>query len=279
MGSAMAIRAVQMGMSVVGYNRSREKVQHIKDRVRILSSIAEVCERADVIMVMVSDDRADEDVTSGNRGIFENIRSGKVVIDSSTISPSLSRKLTDKLKRKGATRIEMPVVGGPDQALKGELVAIVGVERTKYEENLDIIRIFANRIFYAGNVGKALTIKLAINMLIASYAEIIAEGISFVRKAGGDPLLLIQILNSTGYRTKFSQTKALNMVQRSFKPTFYLRHMLKDLGIASVTARENGVFMPVLSTLKEVYQGALNQGLGDMDYSAVAEFLSKLNPK
>lgn len=275
----MAIRAVQTGMTVVGYNRSREKVQHIKDRVRLLSSIAEVCEKADVIVVMVSDDRADEDVTSGNRGIFENIKSGRVIIDSSTISPSLSRKLTDKLRRKGAIRIEMPVVGGPEQALKGELVAIVGVERTEYEENLDIIRVFANRIFYAGGVGKALSIKLAINMLIAAYAEIIAEGISFVRKAGGDPLLLIQILNSTGYKTRFSQTKALKMVQRSFEPTFYLRYMLKDLGVTSVTARENGVFMPVLSALKEVYQGALNQGLGDMDYSAIAEFLSKLNPK
>ncbi len=277
MGSSMALRAIRMGMSVVGYNRSKERVQHLKNKIELLSSIREVCNRADVIIVMVSDDKADEDVTIGNRGIFDNIKSGRVVIDSSTISPSLSRKLTDKLRRKRATRIEMPVMGGPSLALRGELVAIIGADRTKYEENLDIIKIFANRIFYAGGAGSALMLKLALNFLIAAYAEAIAEGLSFVKKAGLDPMLLIQILNATAYKTAFSETKAINMVKENFEPTFYLKHMAKDLNIASITAYEIEAFMPALSTLKEIYRGACNSGLADLDYSAVAKFLAELN--
>lgn len=279
MGSAMALRAVQMGMTVYGYNRTREKVQHLKDRIRLVSSILELCEKSDAIIVMVSDDKADEDVTVGNRGIFESVRSGKLIIDSSTISPSLSRRLTEKLRRKGAIRIEMPVMGGPREALRGELVAIVGAERTKYEEIVRLIRIFASRVFYAGEVGTALTIKLALNFVIAAYAEAIAEGISFVRRCGSDPLLFVQILNATKYRTPFSQTKGIKMVQGSFEPTFYLKHMVKDLNIVEKTAQENMAFMPALSILKEVYKGAHNVGFGELDYSAVAEFLAKLNPK
>ncbi len=278
MGSAMALRAVQMGMIVYGYNRTREKVQHLKDRIRLVSSISELCEKSEAIIIMVSDDQADEDVTVGNRGLFESVKSGKIVIDSSTISPSLSKRLTEKLRRKGAIRIEMPVMGGPQDALRGELVAIVGAERTRYEELLKLIRIFATRIFYAGNIGSALTIKLALNFITAAYAEAIAEGISFVRRSGSDPLLLVQILNTTKYKTPFSQTKGIKMVQGSFEPTFYLRHMVKDLSIAEKTAQENMAFTPVLSVLKEVYKGAHNLGLGELDYSAVAEFLAKLNP-
>lgn len=279
MGSAMALRAVQMGMTVYGYNRTREKVQHLKDRIKLVSSILELCEKSEAIIVMVSDDKADEDVTIGNRGLFESVRSGMLIIDSSTISPSLSRRLTEKLRRKGAIRIEMPVMGGPQEALRGELVAIVGAERTKYEELIRLIRIFANRVFYAGDVGSALTIKLALNFVIAAYAEAIAEGISFVRRSGSDPLLFIQILNATKYKTSFSQTKGIKMVQGSFEPTFYLKHMVKDLSIAERTAQENMAFTPALSVLKEVYKGAYNMGLGELDYSAVAEFLAKLNPK
>jgi len=194
MGQALALRAIQSGYTVYGYNRTKSKVDSIRDRVEILPSISDVVEKSDVILVAVTDDEADEDVILGNHGISDYIRPNKMIIDFSTISPIMSKYINEKLKRKNAYRLEVPLIGGPDKALRGELIALIGGDRSKYEEMSDLIKTFAIRTIYAGDIGDALSLKLAFNLLVAGYAELIAEGLAFVQKMKVEKIMGIQSL-------------------------------------------------------------------------------------
>ncbi|MDG6927866.1 MAG: NAD(P)-dependent oxidoreductase [Nitrososphaerota archaeon] len=277
MGSALAIRAVQSGYNVIGYNRTRAKLEGLRDRMDIAPSISDVCEASDTMIVSVTDDAADEDVTLGNHGISDYVKPNKTILDFSTISPMESKYINEKLKRKGVHRIEVPVVGGPSKALRGELIALVGGEREKYEDLMDLIRAFAHRTFYIGDIGSAQTVKLAFNLLVAGYAEILGEGLTLVKKDGIDPRLLINVLNVSTYKTEFSETKGVKMVAENYDPTFYLKHMKKDLGLLTKVANEYEIYMPVMSALWTAYTGAVDQELGDEDFSAIFEYLKKVN--
>ena len=145
MGQALALRAVQSGYVVYGFNRTKSKVEHLRDRIDLMSSISDVVEKSDVILVSVTDDEADEDVILGNHGISDYIKPNKLIIDFSTISPIMSRYINEKLKRKNAYRLEVPLIGGPDKAIRGDLIALIGGDRTKYEEYSDLIKTFAHR--------------------------------------------------------------------------------------------------------------------------------------
>ncbi len=277
MGSALAIRAVQSGYNVIGYNRTRSKLEELKDRIDVAPHINDVCEGSDIILVSVTDDAADEDVTLGNHGISDYIKPNKLIIDLSTISPMESRYINEKLKRKGVHRIEVPVIGGPSKAMRGELIALVGGERERYEEQMDLIRTFAHRTFYIGDIGSAQTIKLAFNLLVAGYAEILGESLAMVKKGDIDPRLFINVLNVSTYKTEFSETKGVKMVAENYEPTFYLKHMKKDLGLLNKVANEYNIYMPIMSALWTAYTGAVNQDLGDEDFSAIFQYLQKVN--
>jgi len=277
MGQALALRAIQSGYTVYGYNRTKSKVDSIRDRVEILPSISDVVEKSDVILVSVTDDEADEDVILGNHGISDYIRPNKMIIDFSTISPIMSKYINEKLKRKNAYRLEVPLIGGPDKALRGELIALIGGDRSKYEEMSDLIKTFATRTIYAGNIGDALSLKLAFNLLVAGYAELIAEGLTIVQKMKVDPRLFIYLINASGYKTEFSETKGQKMLVSNYEPTFYLKHMKKDLGLISKVSDKYSIYLPVHSTLWSTYTGATEFGFAEDDFSAILEYLLKIN--
>ncbi len=277
MGSALAIRAVQAGYTVYGYNRTRSKVDSLRDRIDIQPSINDLVEKSDVILVSVTDDEADEDVILGNHGISDYIKPNKIIIDFSTISPIMSRYINEKLKRKNAYRLEVPLIGGPDKALRGELIALIGGDRTRYEEYSDLIKTFASRTIYVGNIGDALTVKLAFNLLVAGYAELLSEGLTLVQKMKIDPRIFIYLVNASGYKTEFSETKGQKMLINNFEPTFYLKHMKKDLGLVSKVVDKYNIYLPVHSALWSTYTAASEFGLSEEDYSAVLEYLLKIN--
>ncbi len=277
MGLPIAGRILQAGFSLVAYNRTKARQDALRGKAEMVDSQRDVAEMADSIVIAVSDTTAVEEVMFSSQGMYERIAAGKTVINCSDILPSTSRKMMEKLKRKNINYLEVPLVGGPMQAKAGDLVALVAGDRTRYEENLDVLKTFASKVFYIGTVPGAMYIKLAVNHLTASYAQSIAEGCVLVEKAGLDPSLFVQIVNSTGFKTSFSELKAAKMVKESVEPTLYLRHMLKDLDLTDQTAEELKVFLPLLQQVRTTYLGAYNMGYGDRDYSAVAKFIKDVN--
>lgn len=277
MGSAIAKRLVSSGFELHVYNRSRSKAEKLGNAI-IVDSPAELAGQCEFVITVVTDFDAVRDVMFGDRGIANSGSRDVVVADASTISPTQSEFCASGLRKEGIQMLGMPVMGGPAAAEAGELIPIVAGPRDAFEKSRKVIEALGKRVFYVGDRdGSANAIKLALNLNIALIACAVSEGITLVRKIGIDPLLFIQILNSTYFKTGLSEKKGPKMVAGDFEPSFHLKNMLKDLELATNTSQEIKLALPQTSLAAQIFRAANNSGYAEMDYTAICAFLASMN--
>ena len=277
MGTPMALNLVKAGFGVTAYNRTRGKGEALERAgARIAATPAEAVRDAKVIVAIVSDTAAMEEVVLGRDGVVETIHSGTILIDSSTISPAASRKLAGHLAAKGAAMLDAPVTGSKHGAEKGELTFMIGGEREVMERAMPILKVLGKRHIYCGPQGLGLAAKLAMNAILATMVEIFAEGFVMATKAGVPPATLLEIMQSSLARSGIIDFKAPFVFQGDFTPYFPLKLMHKDLELAMEAAYAQGTPMPATAAVKEVYGAARAQGQGDQDYVSVITFLEGL---
>ena len=277
MGTPMALNLVKAGFPVTVYNRTASKAEVLKQAgARVAPTPAEAAREADVIVTIVSDTTAMEEVVLGKDGILETIRSGAVLIDSSTISPTVSRKFACLLAGKGAAMLDAPVTGSKHGAEKGELTFMIGGEREVMERVMPVLKVLGKRHIYCGQHGLGLAAKLSMNAILATMVEIFSEGFVLAKKAGVPPATLLEIMQSSLARSGIVDFKAPFVFKGDFTPYFPLKLMHKDLELVTESAYAQGVPMPATAAVKEVYGAARAQGQGDQDYAAVITFLEGL---
>jgi 3-hydroxyisobutyrate dehydrogenase-like beta-hydroxyacid dehydrogenase len=277
MGTPMALNLVKAGFKVTAYNRTRSRAEALAQAgAGIADTPAEAAREADVIISIVSDTAAMEEVVLGKNGILEAVRSGATLIDSSTISPTASRKFACQLAGRGAAMLDAPVTGSKHGAEKGELTFMIGGERETMEGVMPVLRVLGKRHIYCGQHGLGLAAKLSMNAILATMVEIFSEGFVLAKKAGVPPATLFEIMQSSFARSGIIDFKAPFVFKGDFTPYFPLKLMHKDLELAMEAAYAQGVPMPATVAVKEVYGAARAQGKGDLDYVAVITFLEGL---
>lgn len=277
MGTAIAKRLVSSGFELYVYNRNKSKAEKLGNAV-IVDSPAELAGQCELVITVVTDFNAVRDIMFGDRGIVSSGSRDVIVADASTISPTQSEFCASGLRSEGIQMLGMPVMGGPAAAEAGELVPMVAGPLDAFEKSRKAIEALGKRVFYVGDRdGSANAVKLALNLNIALIACAVSEGITLVRKIGIDPLLFIQILNSTYFKTGLSEKKGPKMVAGDFEPSFHLRNMLKDLELASTTAQEAELTLPQTSLAAQIFWAANNSGYAEMDYTAICGFLASIN--
>jgi 3-hydroxyisobutyrate dehydrogenase len=277
MGSGITKRLIDSGHMVSIYNRTHSKADQFSNKATVALSPRELAEGCDLLITVVTDFDAVKDILFGTRGVIESGNHNLVVGDASTISPSQSEHCAQRLRSAGIEMLGIPVMGGPAAAETGELIPIVSGNRQAFEKVRQVIEKLG-RIFYVGEKdGSANTIKLALNLNIALIASGLSEGITLVRKAGIDPSIFIEILNSTYFKTGLSEKKGPKMVKSDFSPTFHLKNMLKDLELATSTAQGTGITIPQTALAQQIFRAANNMGFSDQDYTSICAFLAKIN--
>ncbi len=277
MGQPMALNLVKAGYRVTVFNRTRSKAEPLERAgARIAPTPAEAARQADLVMSIVSDTAAMEELVSGTDGVLETIRSGAVLIDSSTISPVASRKFAASLATRGASLVDAPVTGSKQGAEKGELTFMIGGDRSVVERVMPILKVLGKKHIYCGPQGLGLAAKLAQNAIQATMVEVFCEGFVLAAKAGVAPQTLFEIIQSSFARSNLTDFKAPFIFKGDFTPYFPLKLMHKDLELALEAAYAQGVPMPTAAAVKEVYGAAKAQGKGDLDYAAVVTFLEEL---
>jgi 3-hydroxyisobutyrate dehydrogenase len=277
MGSGITTRLIDSGQEVLVYNRTSSKAEQFSNKVTVALSPRELADSCDLVITVVTDFDAVKDLLFGNNGIVKTANLNLVVADASTISPSQSEHCARLLHDAGIEMLGMPVMGGPAAAAAGDLVPIVAGNRLTFEKVRHVIEKLG-RTFYVGEKsGSANAIKLALNLNIALIASAVSEGIMLVRRLDIDPLIFIQILNSTYFKTGLSEKKGPKMVKNDFSPTFHLRNMLKDLELAISTAQSNGIALPNTTLAQQLFRAANNSGFSDEDYTSICAFLAKIN--
>lgn len=273
MGAPMAANFIKAGFPVTVWNRTAEKSQKLaKIGATVAASPAELAGQVEILLTIVSDPPALEEVLWGKQGALGGLKSGSVLIDSSTVSPALARRVSKACEEKSVGFLDAPVTGGTWGAEKGELVFMVGGEKDVFERVRPALEAVGKRFFLLGPNGAGQTIKLAMNLILALQVQALAEGLELVTRAGVEGEKLIEVLQSSMGRAAVLDVKAPVILKRDFTPSFPLRLMHKDIRLAMELAKENGLELPAGAAAYKAYSSVKSSAKSDVDYAAIASY-------
>lgn len=277
MGKPMAFNLLRAGYEIVVYNRTRSKMEElIKAGAKAADSPRHVAEAAQVIITMLPDSPDVEEVVLGKSGVAEGTKKGSILIDMSSISPIVSKKIADELQKKGVEMLDAPVSGGEQGAKDATLAIMVGGDESTYEKCLPILRSMGRSVVRVGSNGAGQTAKLANQIIVASNIEALGEAFTLATKAGLDPQVLLEAIRGGLAGSNVMNTKIPNILDRNFKPGFKIRLHQKDLKNSLETARELGVPLPVTSLIQQMLISLINDGKGELDHSTIVNFIENL---
>ena len=279
LGTAVTLHLAKSGFDVTVYNRTKVKTAHLKDQgVKIADSPKDVAESSELVIVIVTDANAVKQVSFGKDGIVKGYHKNLIVADMSTISPTESVEIFEKFQVYGIPKLDIPVMGGPNVAVTGDLVMMVSGSKTSFDRCRDIFDIIARKVFLLGeNNGVAHAVKLAMNLQIAMLALSLSEGITLVKESGVKPEIFLEVLNSTYFKTGMSEKKAYRMIDGKYNTTFTLANLKKDISTITDTARSLDIQLPMISQAEKVYDSAISNGFGQIDYTGIIEYIKKIN--
>jgi 3-hydroxyisobutyrate dehydrogenase-like beta-hydroxyacid dehydrogenase len=273
----MGMNLVKAGYPLTVWNRTASRASElVAAGATLANSPKEVAAGSDVLITMVSDPPALEGVLWGtggqDTGALAALKSGSLYIDSSTVSPDLARKIASACAARGVRFLDAPVTGGDWGAKKGELVFMVGGDEETLKDAEPILGVLGKRWFHLGPHGAGQTIKLAMNLILALQVDALAEALALVTGAGLKGENLVEVLQSSMARSGVLDVKAPNLLKGEYVPSFPLRLMHKDLGLALDLANQLGVALPSTAAARETYNYVKGAAKEDLDYSAVMKF-------
>ena len=278
MGAPMAANVARAGYPLTVYNRSPEKTASLGELgARSAATPRDVAAASDVVITMLTDAAAVEQVLRGEEGLLAGGRSGSVLIDMSTVSPDQSRSMAIEIEVRGWRKLEAPVYGSTGPAREGALGIMVGGDPALFEEQRDLLQSMGKSIFYMGRMGAGAATKLAFNLMVASQFQSLAEAMALAGNAGVDLSKLSEVIQATAVSSDLIRRKIANILGDNYAPAFPLKHMHKDLGLMLETGHALGVPLPATGAIHESFTAARSRGYGDLDAIAVYCLLAELS--
>ena len=278
LGEAVVLNLLTSGYDVAVYNRTKEKTIEVEKKgAKVMDSPKTVAENTELIIIIVKDSTAVREVSFGENGIIKSKNEKLIVADMSTIDSTESKKIANQFQQNHIQKLEIPVMGGPNVAIMGKLVMMASGPKDSFDQCKTIFEKIANKVFFLGEQGIANSIKLAMNLQITMLALSLSEGITLLKKANVDPKIFLEVLNSTYFKTGMSQNKAFKMIDGNYNATFTLANLKKDITTMTNAAKDLGIELPMISKAEEIYKNAINEGLGDLDYTGIIEYIKKIN--
>ena len=271
MGAPMALNLLEAGHEVTVHNRTRGKEEAVaKKGASRAASPREAAKNADVVIAIVSDTPDVREVVLGGEGAIHGMKEGSVLVDMSTISPSVTREIAEKLSEKGVEMLDAPVSGGSEGAEQGTLSIMVGGKEEVVERLHPVLEVMGDTVTRVGPVGSGQITKAINQTIIAGTYVAVAEGLALGLAAGIDIKAAHQAVSGGAAGSWVLTNRADNMINDSYPLGFRTRLHRKDLGIALETARDLGVPIPVAAYVEQLETGLVKRGLGDEDVSNIA---------
>jgi 3-hydroxyisobutyrate dehydrogenase len=265
MGIPMAEQLIKADYTVTVYNRSKEKEAALKEMgASVAETPKELIATTDALIVMVSDDAAIEQIFKGTDGLFSVETSGKIIINMSTVSPSISKEMAAECKARGNAYLDAPVSGSVKQAETGQLVIMVGGDEVAFNQVKPILEKMGKLAMLVGENGAGNSAKLAINSLLALYAQGLAETVLFANQQGIKTEDLLALINNAAVGNIFTKIKGDAIIANNYKAAFALKHIVKDLNLA----KAEGISSPLAKTALNTFEAASVE-YGEEDIIAV----------
>jgi 3-hydroxyisobutyrate dehydrogenase-like beta-hydroxyacid dehydrogenase len=275
MGAPMAANVLKAGYTLLVWNRTPEKAEPLAaagaTKVAVLS---EAARGADFVIVMVADDTALDNVLFGDDGLSRGLKRGAVLINCSTTSPALSFRAATALRSLSVRYLEAPVMRSVQAARDGKLQMLVGGNRADFVKAGPLLKTMASDIHYVGEIGKASTLEIACNLLVATLMQAFAEYFVLARKAGIPFETMMEVLKVGPVDSPLFRYAEQTVVNPGGRPNFYLKHMVKDVNLALELARQMDVPMPLTAEVRQMLVAAKNLGRGDDDFAVLLDLMA-----
>jgi len=277
MGKPMARNLIKAGYQLVVHNRSRAAVDELsKEGAQAASSSKDVAARSEIVITMLPDSPDAELVYDGENGIFAGAKPVMLLIDMSSISPVVARKLAEEAQEQGLDMIDAPVSGGEAGAISATLSIMIGGKSPAVERAMPIFQALGKNIVHVGEAGAGQVTKAANQMVVGTTIAIVSEALVLAAKAGVDPAKVRQALLGGFAQSKILEAHGQKMLERNFKPGFRIRLHEKDMKIALATGSEYGVPLMVTSQVAQMMTAMKSMDNGDLDHSGLVKFVEEL---
>ena len=277
MGGRIANRLLSKGHAVVGYNRTRSRAQWLVDRgLTLADSPKDVASASDVAFVMVSNSAAVESVADGPDGFVAGLGAGKIVVDMSTISPAVSRRIAEAVRARGADMLDAPVSGSVATLEQDKLSIMVGGNRDAFERVEPLLADIGPKVTYVGRNGLAVSMKIATNISVAVQMLAFAEGVLLAEKSGVARETAVDVLTHSAIASPMLQYRGPFVIRMPAEAWFNVNMMQKDLQLALEMGRLLDVPLPTTAATNEWLTAARAIKLGDEDFAAVFHALGRV---
>lgn len=270
MGGPMAANLIKAGHEVTVWNRTAEKCDQLVSMGATRAATArEVVAGADITFAMLSDPAAVEAVILDPDGVLEGIGAGKGYVDMSTVDETTSRWVSEVVTAAGGRFLEAPVSGTKKPAEDGTLIILAAGDEGFYREVAPLLDIMGKKRLFLGEVGNGARMKLIVNMIMGGMMTSFCEGLALGARGGLDSTDILDVLAAGALANPMFAGKGALIAKEDFAPAFPLKHMQKDLRLATALGDILGQALPSASAANEVFIRALDAGLADEDFCAV----------
>jgi len=276
MGKPMSKNLLKAGyrLKVLDLNQKamEELVTLGAEKASIPREVADTCE---FIITMLPDSPEVKEVVLGKNGLIDGLKTGSVFVDMSSISPIVSRELSQNLEQKGVEMLDAPVSGGEPKAIDGTLSVMVGGKKDVFDRCYPVLKSMAASVVHTGSIGAGNVTKLANQIIVALNIAAMSEALVLAAKAGVDPERVYQAIRGGLAGSTVLDAKAPLVMDRKFNPGFRINLHIKDLNNALNTSHEIGVPLPLTSAVMEIMQALKVDGMGDNDHGGLIQYFEK----
>ena len=276
-GKPMVSHLIKAGNDVIVYNRTLSKCNDLIELgAKVCSTPKEVAEKTDVIFTMLGFPSDVENVYFGEKGILAGIKPGMVLIDMTTSSPRLAKRIYDEAKKKGSSALDAPIEGDDLAARKKTLHVMVGGDEEIFEDIYPLFMVVAETATFMGEAGSGQNTKMANQILIADTMIGVVESLLYAYKTGLDLKKVIEVIGKGTASSWSINNLGRRIIKKKFNSEFYIKHFIKDMGIALDEANRMGLALPGLALAKQLYEAVQAQGHGRLGTHALQLALATL---
>ncbi len=277
MGGGVAQRLLQAGHTVRGYNRTPSRARHLVEAgLQLQPTPREVAAASDIVFTMVTNTAALKAVTEGPDGILAGLGAGKLYIDMSTSSPQFSRELSERVRGLGAGMLDAPVSGSVSTLQEGRLSIMVGGGREDFERALPVLKDIGPTVTHVGDNGKAVLLKIAINLQLAVQMLAFSEGILLAEKGGIDRITAANVMFNSVIASPMVKYRGGFVIEKPGEAWFDVNMMQKDMLLALELGRQFDVPLPTTAVTNEMLTAARGLGLEKQDFAVLFDTLATL---
>src|SRR5438876_1277530 len=276
MGSGMVTNLLKAGYELTVWNRNAEKCEPFSRKgARVAGTPADAARDVDLVIYMLSNDKAVEEVVFGAKGILGGIKEGQIAIDMSTVLPATSLRELEAYGKRGVDFLDAPVFGSKQESADAKLWIMAAGNKAVFEKVKPVLEHLGQTVHYFGKSGNAAAMKLVGNLIVALEMEALAEGLVLATKAGLDLKTVMEVVKVADFRSPLLVSNGQNILKRDFSPSFALKLMLKDAGLIEKFAASLQSPIPALRVVERNLAAAVALGFGNENASALIKALEK----